>query len=140
MERDRSGTLNRNDYFEAGLDLLAEGGVQAQTIANLCERLGITKGSFYHHFSSLGDFRAQLLGYWEAAQQAALEALVPADPGHGATVLRTLEDAPFYARSVVKTHLLGRPVTAMHESLCLDRFSRQWVRVLLPFRMPRALR
>ena len=49
MERDRSGTLNRNDYFEAGLDLLAEGGVQAQTIANLCERLAITKGSFYHH-------------------------------------------------------------------------------------------
>lgn len=69
-----AGTLNRNDYFEAGLDLLAEGGVADQTIANLCERLGITKGSFYHHFSSLADFRQQLLGYWEAAQEAALAA------------------------------------------------------------------
>ncbi len=68
----RSGTLNRNDYFEAGLVLLAEGGVAEQTIANLCERLGITKGSFYHHFTSLADFRQQLLAYWEANQEAAL--------------------------------------------------------------------
>ena len=71
-DRDRSGTLNRNDYFEAGLNLLAEGGVAEQTIANLCERLGITKGSFYHHFTSLADFRQQLLAYWEAGQEAAL--------------------------------------------------------------------
>lgn len=71
-DRDRSGTLNRNDYFEAGLTLLAEGGVAEQTIANLCERLGITKGSFYHHFTSLADFRQQLLAYWEAGQEAAL--------------------------------------------------------------------
>lgn len=71
-DRDRSGTLNRNDYFEAGLNLLAEGGVAEQTIANLCERLGITKGSFYHHFTSLADFRQQLLAYWEATQEAAV--------------------------------------------------------------------
>jgi len=62
-----------------------------------------------------------------------------ADPGHPARVIKTLEDAPFYARSVVATHLLGQPVTAMHESLDLDRFSKQWVRLLLPFRMPRAV-
>ena len=72
-DENRSGTLNRNDYFEAGLDLLAEGGVASQTIANLCERLGITKGSFYHHFTSLGDFRDQLLAYWEANQEAAMD-------------------------------------------------------------------
>ena len=71
-DRDRSGTLNRNDYFEAGLNLLAEGGVAEQTIANLCERLGITKGSFYHHFTSLADFRQQLLAYWESTQEAAV--------------------------------------------------------------------
>ncbi len=70
----RSGKLNRNNYFEAGLDLLAEGGIPAQTIAHLCERLGITKGSFYHHFTSLNDFRQQLLAFWEAGQEAALGA------------------------------------------------------------------
>jgi len=34
--------------------------------------------------------------------------------------------------------LLGESVTAMHESLSLDRFRARWVQMLLPFRMPRA--
>jgi carotenoid 1,2-hydratase len=57
--------------------------------------------------------------------------------GHPATVLRTLEDAPFYTRSLVASRLLGESVTAVHESLSLDRFRAGWVRLLLPFRMPR---
>jgi carotenoid 1,2-hydratase len=61
-----------------------------------------------------------------------------ADRGGAVSVIETLEDAPFYARSSIKTHLLGHPTTAMHESLCLDRFRGAWVRALLPFRMPRA--
>ncbi len=52
-------------------------------------------------------------------------------------VIKTLEDAPFYTRSTVATHLRGKPATAMHESLSLDRFRQPWVRMLLPFRMPR---
>jgi len=59
---------------------------------------------------------------------------------HKATVLRTLEDAPFYARSIVSSRVLGEAVTAMHESLALDRFRAGWVQALLPFRMPRRLR
>lgn len=62
------------------------------------------------------------------------------EEGHQPTVLRTLEDAPFYARSVVSSHLLGEPVVAMHESLSLDRFSLPVVQMMLPFRMPRTLR
>lgn len=53
-------------------------------------------------------------------------------------VVRTLEDAPFYARSVLSTSLLGSPVHAMHESVDLDRFASSWVRFLIPFRMRRA--
>ncbi|MET0877774.1 MAG: carotenoid 1,2-hydratase, partial [Tardiphaga sp.] len=56
----------------------------------------------------------------------------------GAQVLRTLEDAPFYARSVVTAQLAGEPVTLMHESLSLERFRRPVVQAMLPFRMPRA--
>jgi carotenoid 1,2-hydratase len=56
-----------------------------------------------------------------------------------ADVVETLEDAPFYARSVIDTHILGRRTKAMHESLSLDRFRKPWVRAMLPFRMPRAI-
>jgi carotenoid 1,2-hydratase len=63
-----------------------------------------------------------------------------ADASHDAAVLRTLEDAPFYTRSVIRTHLLGEPAEAVHESLSLTRFARPWVQAMLPFRIPRALR
>jgi AcrR family transcriptional regulator len=52
------------DYFDAGQELLGEGGVHVVTIANLCERLGVTKGSFYHHFRSVEDFHDRLLDDW----------------------------------------------------------------------------
>ena len=57
--------------------------------------------------------------------------------GGQATVQQTLEDTPFYARSVIGSRLLGEPVTAVHESLSLDRFRAPWVQAMLPFRIPR---
>lgn len=54
-----------DDYFEAALGLLAAGGPRAVTIASLCAELGVSKGSFYHHFGGIPDFMERLLGYWE---------------------------------------------------------------------------
>ena len=52
-------------------------------------------------------------------------------------VVKTLEDTPFYSRSVIESHLLAQPVTAVHESLSLDRFRSGIVQWMLPYRMPR---
>jgi len=54
-----------------------------------------------------------------------------------ATVLKTLEDTPFYARSLLRARLLGEAVEAMHETLDVRRFAAPWVQAMLPFRMPR---
>ena len=54
-----------------------------------------------------------------------------------ATIEATLEDTPFYARSLLRTRLLGEATTAVHESLDLDRFGLPIVQAMLPFRMPR---
>jgi len=57
-------------------------------------------------------------------------------PGDGgASLVSTLEDGPFYARSVVRTSLDGVSTLAMHEAVSLDRLRARWVRFLVPFRM-----
>jgi carotenoid 1,2-hydratase len=59
------------------------------------------------------------------------------DEQHAITVKRTLEDAPFYARSLLSARLFGETTDVMHESLSLDRFRNPIVQAMLPFRMPR---
>jgi carotenoid 1,2-hydratase len=60
-----------------------------------------------------------------------------ADEGAAAQVVRTLEDTPFYARSLITTTLEGERVTGVHEALSLARFANPVVQLMLPFRMPR---
>jgi carotenoid 1,2-hydratase len=54
-----------------------------------------------------------------------------------ASAIRSFEDTPFYARSLIGHSLFGHRLESVHESLSLDRFSRSIVRLMLPFRMPR---
>jgi carotenoid 1,2-hydratase len=52
-------------------------------------------------------------------------------------VISTLEDTPFYVRSLLRTQLLGENVTAVHESLDIPRLVSLPVQFMLPWRMPR---
>lgn len=54
-----------------------------------------------------------------------------------ARVTQTLEDTPFYARSLLESTLLGERVRSIHESLSLPRVVSRTVRLMLPWRMPR---
>jgi carotenoid 1,2-hydratase len=60
-----------------------------------------------------------------------------ADTASDCEIVQTLEDTPFYARSLIRTKLYGEPALAFHESLSLDRFRSPVVKAMLPFRMPR---
>lgn len=61
-----------------------------------------------------------------------------ADPGRPARLVQTLEDTPFYARSLLTSEILGEAAPTVHESLSLERFRSRWVQWLLPFRAPRS--
>ncbi|MGP3975678.1 TetR/AcrR family transcriptional regulator [Streptomyces sp. 8N114] len=56
---------SRHDWLEEGLRILSEDGAPALTIERLTTRLGLTKGSFYHHFKGMTGFKTDLLAYYE---------------------------------------------------------------------------
>jgi len=97
-------TLSRDDYLAAGLELLARGGESAVTIAALCGRLGVTKGSFYHHFDSVPLYHDALLAFWEAGTDRAIEeARAVADSRRRLTVLKELAVAAHHeAESAIR--------------------------------------
>lgn len=84
--------LAPSDYFEAAFDLLAERGHDGLTIAALCQRLGVTKGSFYHHFRDFPAFVDALLEHWAAEHATRLIALSNAltDPVERMDLLRDI--------------------------------------------------
>lgn len=57
--------LDREAYFRVAYELLADGGREAVTIGALCQRLGVSKGSFYHHFGDLSDFVGAFAERWK---------------------------------------------------------------------------
>jgi AcrR family transcriptional regulator len=57
--------VQRKDWLERGLELLAREGLNAVTIDAMCRNLEVTKGSFYHHFANREAFLEGLLSHWE---------------------------------------------------------------------------
>jgi AcrR family transcriptional regulator len=75
---------SKRTWLETGLRILAEQGAPALTIDRLAATLGLTKGSFYHHFQGLPGFKAALLDFIEHAMSdrvsaATADAVTPAD-------------------------------------------------------------
>jgi AcrR family transcriptional regulator len=62
----RLGGRDPEAFFAAAYGLLSERGRGGLTIAALCDRLGVTKGSFYHHFDGMPGFVAAFAERWES--------------------------------------------------------------------------
>ncbi|MCY3619539.1 MAG: TetR/AcrR family transcriptional regulator [Acidimicrobiaceae bacterium] len=67
-----SDRLSAEDWVEASLQVLVEGGVAAVKILPIAQRLGVTRGSFYWHFTSRSALLSRLLDTWEAKNTAAI--------------------------------------------------------------------
>lgn len=78
-----SSRLSVEDWIDAGLTLIAQEGLRAVKIDRLCSGLGVTKGSFYWHFSDIQGYLDALAEAWAREQrssQASLEALRELEP------------------------------------------------------------
>ncbi|WP_433273406.1 TetR/AcrR family transcriptional regulator [Actinosynnema sp. CS-041913] len=58
--------VSKRDWLDIGLRVLAREGAPALTVERLSGRLGVTKGSFYHHFKGMAGFKVDLLAHFEA--------------------------------------------------------------------------
>lgn len=56
--------LSRQAYFETGLEVLSELGYGGLKLAQVCNRLGVTTGSFYHYFTSWPVYTRELVQHW----------------------------------------------------------------------------
>ena len=107
--------LTADDYFREALAVLGEHGSQAMTIASLCDRLDVTKGSFYHHFGGMPGFVEQLLTYWEREHSERLIAISRAQPDPSlriATLTDMAVNLPHASESAIRAWGRSNPEVA----------------------------
>src|SRR2546429_9216695 len=99
-------TTTKRKWLEEGLTLLAESGAGALTIEMLTSRLGVTKGSFYHHFQHFQDYKEHLLTFYE--EERTLQGIESAEQ-HGVPLdrLEMMNQATLLKCSHLEMALLG---------------------------------
>ncbi|MBB4945810.1 AcrR family transcriptional regulator [Kitasatospora gansuensis] len=79
MEKERR-RLGPDDWAEAALTALGEGGLAAVAVEPVAARLGATKGSFYWHFTNRDALIGAALALWEERFTEATIAPLAAEP------------------------------------------------------------
>jgi AcrR family transcriptional regulator len=72
----------KDRWLDEGLRVLAAEGAPGVRIDRIAARLGLSKGSFHHHFAGADGYKRDLLAHYEALSVEALESAiagVPAD-------------------------------------------------------------
>lgn len=74
------GTMSRESYLETGLDVLSDRGYGGLKLAEVCNRLGVTTGSFYHYFSSWSAYGQELIAHWARGRTMGVATVVDTEP------------------------------------------------------------
>lgn len=107
----RAPRLSLDDWTAAALDLLVTDGVSEVKISRLCERLEVTKGSFYWHFSDIDELMTAVAERWCAQDNDAQRGL------------DALASTPVRERLEQMASLLVE-----HRAWSVERAVREWAR------------
>ena len=73
--------MSRKDWVLAGQDLLREVGISGLKLSSLTARLGVSTGSFYHHFADFEDYLGVVAEFFSADKvQGVIERTRVGDP------------------------------------------------------------
>jgi len=75
-----ASVVSRESYFGAGLDVLSDLGYGGLKLAEVCNRLGITTGSFYHYFPGWSAYTKELVAHWMQGHTVQVIEAVRAEP------------------------------------------------------------
>jgi AcrR family transcriptional regulator len=93
MARPRSA-LSRTDWITAGQDLMRAGGITEVKLRALVANLGVTSGSFYHHFVDFQGYLDALADdYGERHLEATVAAIEAVPSGQRLHMMREMGDA-----------------------------------------------
>jgi hypothetical protein len=70
----------REAYFETGLEVLSDLGYGGLKLAEVCNRLGVTTGSFYHYFSNWPSYTRELINHWQQVSTMRIVESLRAEP------------------------------------------------------------
>jgi len=93
-------------FYAAAMRLLAGPGLPALRIGRLCREVGVTSGSFYHHFGGWDGFVAALLAHWTDDQVERIARMVQreSDPRRRVEILERLGLAvPHEAEAAIRS-------------------------------------
>jgi len=120
--------LTVEDWIKAGFRCLTVRGIGAVKAEPLARALGVSKGSFYHHFKDIADLHQQMLDHWLAnATQAIIEEVegTGADPSARLTAVIALaasdRDAPYggpTTEAAIRDWARTDPRAAKAQTLC----------------------
>ncbi len=122
-------------FFAAAMGLLAGPGLPALRIGRLCREVGVTSGSFYHHFTNWDAFVAALLAHWTDDQVERVARLVrdEGDPVRRVEVIERLALAvPHEAETAIRSWAATDEVVAAAQRRVDQRRREVLTEVVLP--------
>ncbi len=66
----RDGVFGRDDWIIAAKKTLLKSGIEEVKVDQIALKIKMSRGSFYHHFSSRADLLTALLDHWQSTNNA----------------------------------------------------------------------
>jgi AcrR family transcriptional regulator len=96
---DCMGRRTRRDWLMAGLEVVTAEGRDGLKVEALCARMELTKGSFYHHFRDLAEYKSGLLELYRQEGTLQIIEIVERAATPRARLERLLEVVVEYSRA-----------------------------------------
>ena len=121
-----ASVVSRESYFETGLEVLSDLGYGGLKLAEVCNRLGVTTGSFYHYFSNWSAYTTDLVAHWVQVRTVGIIEAVQSESDPRVRIDRLISEAlalPHGAEAAIRVwSSIDREVYAVQAAVDQQRF------------------